>query len=293
MEEKKIAKIIGPSRWTGNYGYCLLFKSGHSGNDYYDHTEYDNLTVLADSPEEAEKALVAKGYTVLSVEEYDAIVGPILYAPRREAAIRQENERINRVFAVMEEEEEILIALREKYPLDQMAEELRRNPRPTLEQALERGLAWSALIPGEKDGRFFRIEADGSISSTALGALYIGCYGLTAVEAVKMACDTGIGRSAGNEAKHKVLDGIKDCIKSWKRRSGTYRDLNIHRSYYVSGAVRGSGHKRQTELWYEDILEHPLSPRTKYIEWARSNDAHLAAQLFLELCRWQQAQSEH
>ena len=257
----------------------------------FEETGYVTSMVRYSSHEDGPTLVAAEGYTVLSEDEWQERVVPLLEAAERKRAEARETERIGRVLAALEEEEPFLVELRQKYPLAHMEEELRRNSRPTLVQALGRGLAWSAMIPGEKDGRLFRVEEDGSISSTTLGALYIGCFGLPAVFDVLAACDTGIGRSAGNEALQQVLDGIQNAIRSWRRKSGTYRDLNRHYAMYVSGAARGSGHKTQTHVWYEDLLSCPFRARTTFLEWARECDARLAHSLQEEAERWRQANS--
>lgn len=233
-------------------------------------------------------ALEERGYSLVSSqEELESIALPLIAAYRQKVEEEKETRRMGNVLKVLDAEQDMLIALQEKYPREKMAEELAQNPHPTAREALERGLAWSMYATGNR--AIFHQEEDGSISSTALGALYIGCYGDSNVP-MDAEVAGGLDLFQTNEAFNEMLVRIQDAIRYWKRRNGSYRDANRDGAL-ASAANRGV--RWSTTPWWHEFVQSKIDnmltkPRTDLLFECDRIDAKLTKQRAKEMQNWQE-----
>lgn len=205
------------------------------------------------SPDEL---LAQRGFIVLSSEEWEAFVLPEVAARKKQQEDADEQKRLECVLAALEEEKEFLHIAQQKYPLGKMEEELERNPSPTFVQALERGVSWSPCITG--DGSRRREMEDGSIASSTLGALLIGCYGLN------------VEIPSRSRALHEML---VERIKHLKTKSG--RERKCINSYLRLQTASGRGVRHEESLWLKRVDNDGCVARSSHLDLMREFDRKL------------------
>lgn len=237
----------------GTYKTVVFYKWWEEGSQEIHksraHGEFEHQVL-------GEGLLSQKGYCVLSQDEWENLVLPELDEHRMKLAQSEERYSLQYRCKAQEEEAEFLRIAQEKYPIEKMEAELRDNPNPTFVQALKRGMSWAPSITG--DGADKKPLEDGSIASSTMGALLIGCYGIN----VKMP-----------NSLHEIHEKLVPKIKFLMTKGGKERKC-INR-FFRSSTGSGRGARLELIPWYSAIQKDGYVARTSHLDVLRKLDQNL------------------